>query len=257
MKMDNSLMDEILASNPSPSTVRVILGKFMENGSYTRVIQEGTKALHAVPDDIGMMLFLSRAYAKSGFLGQAEDMLSKACSQIDSLATAYKDLAKLYVRQGRTSQAMEAIKKFLAHYPDDAEALELLKQCQPSRAVERTEETPENMPPTPPEEAEPVMASDAADLQELATPTLAEIYFSQGQLEDAIQIYESILARHPDDCQAAQRLKEIRAMVQKQKEEIPPHGEMTPVDELVMRKENIIAVLSTWLGKIQEMKGAL
>jgi len=238
MLMDNSLLEEILRNNPSPTTLRILLNSLMDNGLYSRVIQEGTKALAANPDDVGLMLTLARAYEKLGFLGQAEDMLTKACNQLDNFAPMFKDLAKLYAKQSRHDDALASIKKYLAHFPDDSEALELVHRWQPI------------------EEAPIIEDPEAPSLGELATPTLAEIYFNQGQIEDAIQIYKSVLARHPDDYEAQRRLQELNAMIEARKQPLLSTEESRRGDDIEAHKEKIITVLTSWLGQIQEMSSA-
>jgi tetratricopeptide (TPR) repeat protein len=46
---------------------------------------------------------------------------------------------------------------------------------------------------------------------ELASATLAELYFKQGSFERAAQVYEELLARDPDNGGLATRLREVRA----------------------------------------------
>jgi tetratricopeptide (TPR) repeat protein len=46
----------------------------------------------------------------------------------------------------------------------------------------------------------------------MATATLAEIYFQQGYVDKAIEIYVKVLRQHPDDEKSRARLSELRAM---------------------------------------------
>lgn len=47
---------------------------------------------------------------------------------------------------------------------------------------------------------------------ELASPTLGELYFSQGHLDKAIDVFRQILDREPGNERASQRLGELRAL---------------------------------------------
>ena len=58
----------------------------------------------------------------------------------------------------------------------------------------------------PPREERPVGV-------ELASPTLAELYFEQGSFERAAQIYEELLAREPDSARLAARLQQLRGRI--------------------------------------------
>jgi predicted regulator of Ras-like GTPase activity (Roadblock/LC7/MglB family) len=43
------------------------------------------------------------------------------------------------------------------------------------------------------------------------TPTMAELYFKQGHVDQAVAIYRELVAERPDDTQLAQRLRELQA----------------------------------------------
>lgn len=254
---NNDIFQEILSRSPSPSTIRIILNKLMTEGYYGRVIQEATRAISADPDDVSLMIILAQAYEKAGFLGKAEDMLAQACAKLDSFAMLFKKLAELYARNNRSEDAIEALNKYIAHCPDDEEAAELLRQLQPAEKAAVLEEEMGEHEAVPPEETTSASSPEPSSLQELATPTLAEIYFNQGQIEEAISIYESVLERHPEDHEAAKRLEELRALAEQKVHDESLAEEIFPQDDTAIRKEKLIAVLSTWLGKIQEMNRAL
>jgi len=61
----------------------------------------------------------------------------------------------------------------------------------------------------------------------MATATLAEIYFQQGYLDKAIEIYLKVLRHDPGDEKSRARLSELRAMRSGRPEE-PEEGELTP-----------------------------
>jgi tetratricopeptide (TPR) repeat protein len=48
---------------------------------------------------------------------------------------------------------------------------------------------------------------------ELVTPTLADLYLQQGLIDEAVRIYERLVARRPDDLELAEKLKAARARV--------------------------------------------
>jgi len=97
--------------------------------------------------------------------------------------------------------------------------------------------------PAPPEEieAEAEAEDDDGMTSALATPTLAELYRSQGMPEKALEIYEQVLAGDPDNA-------EIRGRVQQLRESL------APPPESVDRKK--IRVLRQWLGNIRRAGNA-
>jgi tetratricopeptide (TPR) repeat protein len=53
------------------------------------------------------------------------------------------------------------------------------------------------------------------------TPTLADIYYQQGQLQLAVQIYSRLLEKDPDNQKLSERLQEIQSKIAQQATEIP------------------------------------
>jgi len=241
MSENNDLFEEILALEPCSTTTRLLLTRLAADGQYDYVVKYGPKALRSNPHDLKLMKLVAEAYEKMGFMGHAQDMLERACSSIEKFSVLFKDLASLYAKTKHREKAIECLGKYLAHHPNDPEAKALLDTLQ----------TPQG--PEIPEPPEREFAQGSPTLQDLATPTLAEIYFNQGQIREAIDIYESVLARHPEDHESARRLEELKAMVRPSAQDLPklerPHGQ----DHLRARKEKMIAVLGSWLGRIQGM----
>ena len=241
MATNNDIYEEILRFDSCPSTIRLVLTKLMEQGHYDRVIKHGIRAMHQNPHDFELIKIMADAYQKVGFLGQAEDLLEKACSWIDEFSVFFKDLAKLYANRNHNDKAIAFLKKYLVHHPQDSEATQFLELLEDSKEPVETQET------------ESTLSQKALALEDLATPTLAEIYFNQGQVQEAIKIYERIVARGPDDLEASQRLEELRAMAHKPRQAGKQIERFSPSKRLNYRKERMIAVLDSWLGKIQEM----
>jgi len=76
----------------------------------------------------------------------------------------------------------------------------------PEAASVETGPPPQAEATGPPREERPVGV-------ELASPTLAELYFEQGSFERAAQIYEELLAREPDSARLAARLQQVRGRI--------------------------------------------
>ena len=241
MSENKDLIEEILASEPCPTTARLLLARLAANGQYDCIVKYGPKALSHNPHDIELMKLMAEAYKEMGFLGLAEDMLEKACSSIEKFSVLFKDLADLYAKNRDNEKAIACLRKYLSYHPDDHEAKARLDTLQTPQEPEISE------PP------EPGFAQGSPTLQDLATPTLAEIYFNQGQIQEAIEIYESVLARHPEDHEAARRLEELKAMVESPAQGVRGLERVQGQDHLRARKERMIDVLESWLGKIQEM----
>ena len=128
-------------------------------------------------------------------------------------------LAEIYVRQGLPERALEVYERILAADPSNAEI------------QSRVRELREILAPAAPaaeSEEEPTIAV-------LPTPTLAEIYASQGQFERALEVYTQVLAGDPDNHEVQARVREISAI-------LAPPGSAT---------ERRIRHLEAWLDKIR------
>jgi tetratricopeptide (TPR) repeat protein len=253
METFDDLFNQILANGPSPGTILLVLSKLKEEGQLRRVIQECHSALDVYPRDIHLRQLLSEAYLETGQILLAEKELDNITSQIDDLITSYRLQAKIYAKQKREEEAIKALKIYLAHKSEDQEALQLLEALQPVEEipVELTpliEEVPGPVEEVAEEIAEPPTEED---LSEIATPTLAEIYFDQGQLKEAVTTYEKIVAENPDNDRFRQRLDELKAMIPAEIEE-----EDKEESRVKHRKEKMLTILEAWLANIREKSEA-
>lgn len=250
MANTDELYTRILADGPSPKTLFHLLTNLKKEGQLRRVIQESLKALNAYPNDIHIRRLLAETYFDAGLISQAETELEKVSALIGDLTDTYKLQAEIYMKQNRKEEAIRCLELYLAHRPDDRMALDFLNTLRP------IEEAPVEEPAlyveetsTKSEEQEAVQ--EAPDLEEeppeIATPTLAEIYFEQGQIEEAIDTYEIIVAQNPDDESSRSRLEELKSMIADQ-----DVMEEEQRDEVREKKEKMITILESWLANIRE-----
>ncbi len=324
MENSNDIFGRILESGPSQNTVFLVLKKIKEEGRFGEVVSECLKALAFYPDDIRLRTLLAESYLEMGFIGQAERELDGITSDIKNLISAYKLQADIYTRQKRHEEASEALKRYLAHNPDDQEAIDLLAKIKPVEeeplpeapripeekgpaleeefeeevkeeiiteppevteevvlaAEEEIEEKPVPLEPPEkvvlieeekieeaplpeipeevvtaggeeidgvPEEITPVAEEEDEPFTELATPTLAEIYYNQGLVLEAISTYERVILDNPEDKASTDRLEELKEQIAEK-----PEIKVTHEDALRARTEKMITVLEGWLERIQE-----
>ncbi|MBN2123974.1 MAG: tetratricopeptide repeat protein [Deltaproteobacteria bacterium] len=238
MTNSENLLDQILRAGPSPGTLFLVLFRMKEEARWDRLIQECIRALEFYPEDIPIRLLLSEAYFESGRIGQAEEEIDRVVARIHDLMVAYRLRARIYARQKRDRDAIEALEIFLAHRPGDPKALDLLNTLgQTDEVRPREEKTP------PPEEAFP-----EEDLPDIATPTLAEIYFKQGRIREAVDIYERVVFQNPEDEKSRNRLEQLRAVTDPEtatQEQETPRGQG--------KREKMIAVLEQWRTHLREL----
>jgi tetratricopeptide (TPR) repeat protein len=261
METSDDLYTRILTNEPSARTFFLVLSKLKEEGHLQRVIEESLRALAIYPNDIPLRQLLAETYLEAGQVSEAEAEVDKVTSLIQDLIASYKLQAEIYRKQGRQEEAMDAIKLYLAHRPEDQEALDLSDALKPLEETPTpefepvTEETPAPEPepiteePSAPVEeiieTEPTAAAEKESV-EIPTPSLAEIYFKQGQIKEAIETYEGFVSQNPEDESARDRLEELKTIMENariEKEELGRARE---------KKEKMIAILESWLANIQD-----
>jgi tetratricopeptide (TPR) repeat protein len=252
MILMDDLSDQILTDGPSSGTLFVILSKLKETGQIKRVIKECIRALRYHPGDIPIRQLLAESYLEMGWLSLAEVEIELATRQLDHLIPAYKLKAHIYHAEKREAEASEALRLYLAHRPDDGEALALLEKVKPSEETlidvpqPIVEEAPAPVRTVTEEAPEPV---ELAALPEIATPTLAEVYFSQGQIQEAIHTYEKVVAQNPGAEQFRHRLEALKTM-------ISPVSLMREDEEALRareKRERLITHLETWRAQLRRM----
>ncbi len=197
MTHTDDLYTQILADGPSPKTVFLLLSKWKKEGHLRRVIQESLKALNAYPNDIHIRRLLAQTYFEAGLISQAEAELDKVGALIGDLTDAYRLQAQIYMQQKRRQEAARSLELYLAHRPDDQEALDFLATLTPGEDAPAQEELqpPAEEIPAKAEEQEIVEDASASDEapSEIATPTQAEIY-EEKELDDVRQKKERMIA---------------------------------------------------------------
>ena len=89
------------------------------------------------------------------------------------------------------------------------------------------------------------------EFAELATTELAEIYYNQGLINEAINTYELALLTNPDDKTSMERLAELKALNGDKPEQ------QTAADDILReRKKRMITVLEEWMDRMQELSHA-
>ena len=243
MAETDNILEEVLNHGPSTDSLSILLTRMKNEGRLSEVVQECIKFLRVYPDNIRLRLLLAESCLEIGFIGLAESELEKVTTMIEDLIPSYRLLAGIYAKQRRMTEAADTLKLYLAHRPDASDARELLEEVKPADKV--------RLEVGGPTEDAVVKVDEKDAVADLASPTIAELYYTQGRLSAAISTYEKVLKDKPDDIESLKRLTELRGLAAEE-----PKTDEKEKDELRARAATMIAVLERWLPKIREIQHA-
>jgi len=217
----NDIYDEIVDKIATPKARIILLEILKKEGKPEKVIQACLKALEVFPDDISIRKLLAETYFEQKFIELAKAELEKISKQIDDLSSVLKLQAELFREEGMTEKAINSLKLYLAHHSNDQDAARLLSELS-----------------SPPKEEASI----------LPTSTLAEIYYKQGELEEAIKIYAQVVKDFPDDEKYNNRLDELKTIKETEESERS--------HEVILKEKTLtlIGTLERWLTNIEKEK---
>jgi len=219
MNTSNEIYDEIVDKIATPKARIILLEILKKEGKPEKVIQACLKALKSFPDDNGIRKLLAETYFEQRSVELAKEELDKISMQINELTSVYKLQAELFKEENMVEEAINSLKLYLAHHSNDQDAARLLSE---------------------------LSAPLKEEVSILPTSTLAEIYFKQGQLEEAITIYTQVVKDFPDDEKYKNRLEELKALT--------TTVEPEKSHEVILKEKTvtIIGILERWLTNIEK-----
>ncbi|MEW6664960.1 MAG: tetratricopeptide repeat protein [Thermodesulfobacteriota bacterium] len=237
----HNLVHRILSEGDGTGALYSLLSELKQAGDPDAVIRFCKEALRLFPRDIRIRYLLAEACAETGRLSLGEAEIERATEEIEKLVPAYRLKAEIYLRGKRPDDARKSLEIYLAHRSDDPEAAALQEEL-------KAFSTPPAPAPIPEAAAEPEPPPVPPFVPDIATPTLAEVYFGQGQVQEAIATYQRFLAQNPQAERSRQRLAELQALVS------PPPSEATGTqpDPTLQKRERMIAVLEAWRSRLCE-----
>ena len=221
MSTGEGLYTEIIDKIETPSASALLVKLLLKEGKAEMAIEACLKALEIFPDNMSIRRLLAETYVQQGRMEFAERELKKLADQIGEFTSVFKLQAKLFKKEEKPDEAIRALEVYLVHHKDDEEAIQLLSE----------------------------LSSTGKGQQDVVpTPTLAEIFFNQGALEEAIKVYQQVVEANPDDEKSKMRLNELKQMKVAGVQETA--AETATKDKTV----ELIRILENWLGAIESQK---
>jgi len=171
------------------------------------------KGLERHPRNTNGRVVLGRVFHQQGKNSEAAGELKKALEIDPENLMALSLLGAISMAKNDFQAAIEEFQKILALNPDDEDAQKSLKTAIEKAASHRSTETPAKK-----DTVAVVVKGDAKG--STATLTMAELYLKQGHLDDAIDVYQELLAADPQNLMLRQKLADIVER-RKQGNEVP------------------------------------
>jgi tetratricopeptide (TPR) repeat protein len=149
-----------------------------------KLIEEYNTRLKENPNSL-IFLPLAEIYKKNGMIEEAINTCKKGLSIHPDFYKARLFLAKIYFENNMFEEAYEEFKKLIEMNPNDNTVKELYN------AVKQK------------------IAKEKEVTEEIITPTLAELYYQQGFIDDAINMYRKLKEKQPENEEIEKRLKEL------------------------------------------------
>ncbi|WP_028321198.1 tetratricopeptide repeat protein [Desulfatiglans anilini] len=242
MPDDLDFLLTILRQGPPEAAALQILEKLHAAGRVRESLQEALEALHRHPESLALRLFTAERLLEAGFVTLAEREVEQIERSLRSLGRVFPLKADICRRRGRSREAQRAIEAYLALDPDASPIGSAVEQAS-GRPLPENEDLAAalrslSLPPSEPQ-AENVPVGEEGDEETLASPTLAEIYLNQGDIETAVRIYTACVAADPGDSGLRRRLEELQTKLERQRRK-------------EQRKRQHIAALEGWLERIRK-----
>lgn len=149
-----------------------------EQGDFLQVAEAAGEARSPEEE-----LMVGVSLLKVGRETEAVEVLSRVSRRAGELARAYYHLAVVHQGRGEIEQARSCLELYLAFYPDDDEALDMLQG-----------------------------EDDEESMVDEASPLLARLYANQGHYRQAVEIYARILSGPGGTPELKHEARKVQAM---------------------------------------------
>ena len=291
--------EDLLDKDPRSCCFAPLSELYCKLGQYDEAMTIAQRGIELHPDYAGGYLAMGKVYLGKGMKAEGSAVLEHALQLTPDNHIALKTLGQLYLDAGRDEDALVVLRRVLELNPMDDEckaALDSLVQATGQPAGDPFEIVPEigllrdsvddddyftdSVPGSIDVEEDAVFYDDSDLLAResgsadrvgdpLVTPTLAEMYLTQGFAEKALDIYRQLLREDPGNSEYRLRSDQISEVVDAGRqgavqESYLQHdravGESqatTTADEVAVTDESVVKALEVLLSKIERRRACL
>jgi len=195
-------------------------------GKCDEAIQACREGLEKMPDALPGRLLLGRCYLEKGMFAEARGELEIVAQVVEECLPVYKLLSQVYLEEKDVDKALEVLRKTL-YFPAPEEGKSKKVTPLEMGLLHRGSRPPFSTPPPfqkPPLPSHPPATEDKVEEKEeeteasqppIPTDTLADIYLKQGHLDRALDVYQDILAKDPQNAGVKEKYETLRKRIEK------------------------------------------
>ena len=188
-----SMLERELEKNPNNRQLRLVSANVaMDTEDYSHAIAQYDEILAQDPEQANVHVSIGMAYYGAGELGKAEDHFQRARQAEPGNMAANLRLSMLVGELGRYNQAREILESVLKTAPDNPIALNNMAYI--LAESDQTRDTAQTLA-----QRAVNRAQGNNRIRDSISETLAYIYLRKNLHDNAIEIYEQIVARNPDN----------------------------------------------------------
>jgi tetratricopeptide (TPR) repeat protein len=265
-----------LKKHPDFHVARATLGKiYFQQGKFAEAKREFEEVVRVNPDNLIALRKLALLYRQSKSLDQARRCCETLLAANSKDAEMLQLLQEIKAAQGKDEQAEISLAspKAKATPASGSETAHVLENSSGMPMADQKDLDTGYIPPQPPApppsappmnaKESPVVGNDAQE--ELVSPTLAQLYLSQGQYTQAVNVYDELLRREPNNEVFRQAHGIALSLLQGQQApagaaQAPPTGpaasEPGPQSDRSPEHshDRVIERLQSWLSRIQQQR---
>lgn len=184
-----------LDTNPESLVFVPLAEAYRKSGMLDEAIETCQKGLKYHPTYMSGRIVLGRSYMEKGMMQEAAEEFKKVASADVNNIMAHSLLAQICMKRQQYAEAIKEFQKVLTLNPEDGLAQEML-----NKALELASQHNSTQP-------KPSPAVKESDKRQNLNK--AEEFSKQGDINNAIKIYQLILEADPENLVVRQRLKDL------------------------------------------------
>jgi len=178
---------------------------YRKEGSLDDAFRVCRKGLEKNPDYSNAHLVLGRIYQGQNKLDDAISEFKKVLEIDPENLMAHSLLGSLFMQKFDYKAAIDEYQAIFTLNPDDEETQKLLKV-----AIEKAANAPQTGSSN---ESKESSAEKKTDSGSMASATMAELYLKQGHLDKAVETYEELLKKDPNNAATRKKIVELKEKI--------------------------------------------